>query len=48
MSENERLIIALESIARSLKIIAEKPVPGITLEVTPDLMTAQEAMEALK
>ena len=32
----------LKSIAESLKILAEKPVQGITLEVSPDLLTPQE------
>lgn len=37
-----RLLEALESIAESLKILAAKPVPGITLEVSPELLDKQE------
>ena len=32
----------LKSIAESLKILAEKPAPGITLEVSPELLDQQE------
>jgi len=49
MSYEDRLLAAfesnakyLQSIAESLKILAAKPVPGITLEVSPELLDQQE------
>lgn len=41
-SYEDRLLTAFESIAESLKILAAKPVPGITLEVSPELLDQQE------
>ena len=41
-SYEDRLLIAFESIAESLKILAAKPAPGITLEVSPELLDQQE------
>ena len=38
----DRLLYALESIAESLNILAAKPFPGITLEVSPELLDQQE------
>jgi hypothetical protein len=44
---DEELYNVLSRIAVALELIAEKPVPGIVLEVS-DRMTENEAMEAMK
>lgn len=44
----DRLLIAFESIAESLKILAEKPPVAVTLEITEDILTEMQAREMLK
>jgi len=38
----------LQSIAESLKILAEKPPAAVTLEITEDLLTEMQAREMLR
>ena len=38
----------LQSIAESLKILAEKPPIAVTLEITEDIFTEMQAREMLK
>lgn len=44
----DRLLSALELIADSLKVIADKPPVGVTLELTDEKMSEFDAREALK
>ena len=55
MSYEDRLLAAfesnakyLQSIAESLKILAEKPPVAVTLEITEDLLTEMQAREMLR
>jgi len=47
-SYEDRLLTAFESIAESLKILAEKPPVAVTLEITEDILTEMQAREMLK